>query len=56
MKKIKLNSAFSYCLFMVLLFGVLSFLAKDLSGFQAPFFVACGVVFLMILPACSTQK
>lgn len=49
----KLKSAFSYCLFMVILLGVITFGSQD---FLKPFFGACTLVFLIILPACSTTN
>jgi hypothetical protein len=53
----KLKSAFFFCLVITLMFGALtglSYYAFDKAELVTEFFGACTMVFLMILPACST--
>ena len=53
----KLQSAFTYCLSLTLLFATLTLVAILVNDtITTTFFASCGIVFLMILPACSTTK
>lgn len=54
----KLKSAFFACLMVALGFTLLTLLSysQNMEGYVTDFFGACAMVFLMILPACSTKN
>jgi hypothetical protein len=54
----KLKSAFTINLLIITAFTLLAVLSYNLNikNSLTPFFIALAVIFLMILPACSTKR